>query len=80
MINPTTTVGTSKLKDEIESKTVAEFRFNVVDYNTWFQDTHEEIKKEEGEGYSEYLRALFKGYLAVKNEEFLQTINAKKRN
>ena len=79
-INPTTTVGTSKLKDEIESRTVADFDYNVISYNTWFQDNREEIKKEEGEGYNEYLRALFKGYLAAQNEEFLQTIGAEKRN
>ena len=79
-VKPTTTVGASKLKDEIESKTVADFGFNVIDYNSWFQDTREEITKEEGEGYNEYLRSLFKGYLAAKNDEFLQTINAEKRD
>ena len=78
--NPTTTVGASKLKDELESKTVADFGFNVIAYNTWFQDTKDEIIKEEGEGYNEYLRSLFRGYLAAKNEEFIQTINAEKRN
>ena len=78
-INPTTTVGASRLKDELENKTVADFGFDVVRYNTWFQDVRSEIRKEEGDGYNEYLRALFKGYLAAKNDEFLQTIGAEKR-
>lgn len=78
-INPTTTVGASKLKDQLETKSVADFGYDVIRYNTWFQDTRAEIRKEEGEGYNEYLRALFKGYLEAKNEEFLQTIGAEKR-
>ena len=68
-----------KLKDDLETKTVVNFGFNVVRYNIWFLDKRTKITKEEGEGYTEYLRSLFRGYLAAKNEELLQTINVEKR-
>ena len=40
-INLTTTFGASKLKDEIESTTPAQFDNNIIRYNTWFKDTRE---------------------------------------
>ena len=78
-INPTTTVGASKLKDEIEAMTAASFENNIVKYNTWFEDTRDKILKEEGEGYNEYLRSMFRAYLACKNTEFVEAIKDERR-
>ena len=78
-VNPSTTVGASKLKDEIESKKLADFDHDVIRYNTWFCDTREEIMKEEGEGFSEYLRSLFRAYQSSDNQEFLDAIAEEKR-
>ena len=56
-INPTTTVGASKLKGEIETAKLADFDHDVSCFHTWFQSQKKKIKKEEGEGkYNEYLR------------------------
>ena len=79
-VQPSTTVGASRLKDEIENKTLADFGHNVIRYNTWFEDTRKEIVKEEGDGYNEYLRSLFKGYLTSNSTEFKETISAEKRD
>ena len=46
-INPSTTVGASKLKDKIESMKPAQFENNIIKYNTWFEDTRDAIIKEE---------------------------------
>ena len=78
-VNPTTTVGASKLKDEIERKKLADFDHDVIKYNTWFCDTREEIMKEEGEGFSEYLRSLFRAYQSSDNKEFLDAIAEERR-
>ena len=78
-INPTTTVGASRLKDEIESKKLADFDHNVTKYNTWFTDTREEIMKEEDEGFPEYLRSLFRAYQTSHNQEFLDAVAEEKR-
>ena len=78
-INPTTTVGASRLKDEIESNTPAMFNNDIIKYNTWFEDTREAIIKEEGKGYNEYLRSLFRAYLTCDQEEFLDAIKDEKR-
>ena len=78
-INPTTTVGASKLKDEIESHTPAMFDNDIIKYNTWFEDTRTAIIKEEGKGYNEYLRSLFRAYLTCAPGDFLDAIKDEKR-
>lgn len=79
-VNPTTTVGASKLKDLIESAKLSDFGNDVVKFNTWFDDTKKSIIKEEGEGrYNEYLRSLFKTYLGCTNQEFVESIKDEKR-
>ena len=68
-INPTTTVGASILKDELESKTAADFGHDIVKYNTWFDDTRKYIIKEDGkDSYNEYLRSMFCAYLLCNNK------------
>ena len=57
-VKPSTTVGASKLKDEIERKTIKDFGNDVTKYNSWFVDTRAQIVREEGEGYSESLRSI----------------------
>ena len=79
-INPTTTVGASKLKDDIEGTKVSAFDNDIVKYNTWFDDTRELIIKEEGDGYNEYLRSMFRAYLSCDDKEFADTIKDERRN
>ena len=79
-VNPTTTIGASGFKDEIESATMSIFKDDVKAYNTWFDDKRKAIIKEEGEGkYNEYIQSVFRTYLTLKNTEFVDTIKAKKR-
>ena len=78
-INPTTTVGASKLKDDIEGTKVSAFDNDIVKYNTWFDDTRELIIKEEGDGYNEYLRSMFRAYLSCDDKEFADTIKDERR-
>jgi hypothetical protein len=79
-VNPTTTVGASRLKDLIESAKLSDFSNDVIKFNTWFDDTRTSIIKEDGEGrYNEYLRSLFKTYLGCANSEFVESIKDEKR-
>ena len=78
-MNPSTTVGTSKLKDEIETKTLADFKYSAIDYDTCFEDTRDKIVKEEGIGYNKYMRLLFRAYLSGTNEEFTDAVNLERR-
>ena len=55
-VNPSTKVGASKLKDDIEGKTLTSVGTNVTKYNTWFEDTRRAIIAEEVEEYNEYTR------------------------
>ena len=45
-VNLSITMGASKLKDEIETRTLAEFDHDVIQYNTWFSDTREKIVRQ----------------------------------
>ena len=58
-VKPSTTVGASKLKDDIEGKTLKDFDNDVTRYNSWLTDTRDQIIREEGDGYNEYMRSLF---------------------
>ena len=79
-INPTTTIGASRLKDAIETKTLADFDHDVVKFNTWFCDTRDLNIRDEGGGYDEYLRSLFRAYQVSDQQEFKDTIAEEKRN
>ena len=79
-VNPTTTVGASRFKEELETTTLAVFSDDIIKYNTWFQDIRSEIIKEEGdERYNKYLRNLFRAYLTCSDNEFIETIRHQKR-
>ena len=78
-VNPSTTVSASKLKDEIETRTLAEFDHAVIKYITWFSDTCENIVRKEGDGYNEYLRSLFRAYRTSNNTEFNDSIGEERR-
>merc|ERR1740124_362862 len=79
-INPTTTVGASILKDELESKTAADLEHKITKYNTWFDDIHKAIIKEDGKDpYNEYLRSMFRAYLLCDDKEFNGAIKDEKR-
>ena len=79
-MNPTTTVGASKLKGAIKTKELADFDDDVIKYNAWFEDTRELIIKKEGEGYNEYSCSLFRAYKACSNLEFQETIVAERKD
>ena len=49
-VNPTTTVGASNFKAEIERATLADHENSVVTFNIQFDDTRTKIVKEEGGG------------------------------
>ena len=67
-VKPSTKVGVTKLKEDIENKTLTSFGNDVTKYNTWFEDTRRAIIAEEGEGYNEYTCMLFKAYKTSTNE------------
>ena len=69
-IKPSTKVGASKLKEGIEKKELRDFGDDVTKLNTWYGDTRLAIISEEGEGYNEYLRMLFRAYLGSDNAKF----------
>ena len=73
-------MGASRLKDKLESAKLSDFGHNITNFNTWYEDIREHIIKEEGEGYSEYFRALFRAYATSSNQEFLEVIATKRRN
>ena len=78
-VKPSTKVGASKLKEEIESKKLTVFNNDVAKYNTWFEDTRRAIIAEEGEGYNEYTRMLFKAYKSSTNVEFKESVKEEER-
>ena len=78
-INPSTIVGASKLKDEIEGKKPSEFDNDIIKYNTWFKDTRTTIIKEGGPGYNDFLCSMFRAYLTCKDQEFLDAIKDERR-
>ena len=69
-VKPSTKVGASRLKEKIKKKELRDFGNNVLKLNTWFADTRIAIITEEGEGYNEYLRQLFRAYLGCNNANF----------
>ena len=78
-INPSMTMGASKLKDEIKGKKPSDFDNDIIKYNTCFKDTRTDIIKEEGHGYNKYLRLRFRAYLTCKDQEFLDVIEDEHR-
>ena len=78
-VNPSTTVGASKLKNDIEMKALTDFDQDVIKYNTWFCDTRDSITKEDGERYIEYLRSLFRSYQTAENQDFMDAAAEEKR-
>ena len=79
-VKSSTTVGASKLKDDLERKTIKDFGNDVTKYNSWFIDTRAQIVRAEGDGYSESLRSLFRAYKTSPNEDFRDAIASEKRN
>ena len=77
--NPSTT-GASAFKDEIKSKKMTDFGDDVKAYHIWIADARLSIIKEEGEGlYNEYVRSMFRTYLMVDTEEFVDAIKVENR-
>ena len=63
----------------IETTKLVDFKCDVTKFNTWFEDMMASIIAEEGEGYNEYTRMLFKAYKASTNVEFRDTIKEEER-
>ena len=59
-VNPPTSVDVSELKEKLKISKLEDFDYDVIKLNSWFEDMREETTKEEGEGYSEYLRSMFR--------------------
>ena len=79
-VNPTTTVGASKLKEELEHTSLDKFEDNIIKYNSWFDDMHTMIIRDKGPGkYNEYLRNLFRAYLTCSVEEFVDAVKDERR-
>ena len=79
-VNPSTTVGASRLKDELETVKLSEYENDVNQYNNWFDETKEKIIREEGAtGYNEYLRNLFRAYLTCSDPEFVEAVKDEHR-
>ena len=78
-IKPSTKVGASKLKADIEKCVLSTHENNVTKFNSWFEDTRLEIIAEEGEGYNEYLRQLFRAYLTSNLPEFIEAVKEEQR-
>ena len=78
-VKPSTKVGASKLKERIEKKELRDFDDDVTKFNTWFTDTRTSIRREEGEGYNEYLRQLFRAYLGCDNDKFKVAVEEEQR-
>ena len=79
-VNPSTSVGASRLKEKLENTTLKDLDHDVIRYNTWFEDMRDGINKEEGEGYSEYLRVMFRAYMSSSNQPFLDAIQVEERD
>eukprot|EP00957_Ditylum_brightwellii_P198531 15130629-Ditylum_brightwellii.AAC.1 len=80
MVNLLTKVSVANLKDEIESAKIDDFDHDVKKFNTWFSDKRNLIVKGVNEdGYTEYLRCLFKTYLAAVDPEFLEAVTLEQR-
>ena len=78
-VKPSTKVGAAKLKSKIEKAKLSEHNDNVIEFNTWFEDTRKSIIAEEGTGYNEYTRMLFQSYLHSNNAEFKVAIKEEER-
>ena len=79
-VNPTTTVGASKLKEELENTSLDKFGDDIIKYNAWFDDMRTMIIRDEGPGkYNEYLRNLFRAYLTCSVEEFVDAVKDERR-
>eukprot|EP00957_Ditylum_brightwellii_P103737 7902719-Ditylum_brightwellii.AAC.1 len=80
MVNLSTKVSVANLKDKIKSAKMDNFDHNVKKFNTWFSDKRNLIVKEAGKnGYTEYLRCLFKTYLTAVDSEFLEAVTLERR-
>jgi len=79
-VNPSTTVGASKLSEELETKKVATFDHDVIRYNTWFEDIRSKIIRDEGAvKYNEYIRNSFRAYVTYNNAEFVDAVKDERR-
>eukprot|EP00957_Ditylum_brightwellii_P080297 6107416-Ditylum_brightwellii.AAC.1 len=79
-INPSTCVSVGNLKDTLEAVTLDTFGHDIKAFNAWFTNKQTDIIKEVGtEGYTKYLRCLFKMYRTAVDKEFLVTIAEERR-
>eukprot|EP00957_Ditylum_brightwellii_P117712 8979281-Ditylum_brightwellii.AAC.1 len=80
MVNLLTKVSVANLEDEIEPAKMDDFNHNVKKFNTWFSNKRNLIVKEVGkDGYTKYLRCLFKTYLTAVDPEFLEAVTLERR-
>eukprot|EP00957_Ditylum_brightwellii_P107987 8237773-Ditylum_brightwellii.AAC.1 len=74
-VNPLTCMLVSNLKDKLELASLDNFDQDIKKFNTWFTNKRSKIVKEVGkDGYTKYLRCLFKACKTAKDNEFITTI------
>ena len=73
-IKPSTKMGASKVKGDIEKNEMRDFGNDVRKFNSRFEDTRRSIIYEEGEDYNECFRQRFRAYLNCDNEEFKEVV------
>ena len=80
-VNPSAVVGSSLLKDNLESKNLAEFSQDLKQCHAWLEDCKSQIDAEEGvDSYKEYLGYIFRTYKTSTHKEFHKEIKEEKRN
>ena len=67
------------MKDKIGSTKPSKFKNDIIEYNSWFEDTRNNIIKEEGPGYNKYICSMFRVYLTCEDEEFINVIKDEQR-
>ena len=79
-VNPRTTVGSSKVKEELETTQLYKFDHDVICYKIWFEDIWIKIIQDEGPGrYNKYLINLFRGHLICSDSGFVEVVTDKRR-
>ena len=49
-VNPWITIGSANMKDEVEGKSLVDFKHDLNKYHTWILDAKAQIKRDKGAG------------------------------
>ena len=73
-VNTSTIVGTAGIKENMETKSLEDFKQDVKLYNDWYQDQMVKLTSLGEDQYNEHLRNLFRSYEKCGNEDFRKVI------